>query len=114
MEGKESEKKKMVVSKPTPCRPSIASAFMREQDPEPDCRSFSQLLAGAMAASSSPPPVGNGVTVRPKTVRLKSIPPPQITTNQVCSGFAFVFLIYGGFVKVDLYWFFLIYLFLFL
>lgn len=82
MEGKESEKKKMVVSKPTPCRPSIASAFMREQDPEPDCRSFSQLLAGAMAASSSPPPVGNGVTVRPKTVRLKSIPPPQITTNQ--------------------------------
>ncbi|GLJ54138.1 hypothetical protein SUGI_1159730 [Cryptomeria japonica] len=82
MEGKESEKKKMVVSKPTPCRPSIASAFMREQDPESDCRSFSQLLAGAMAASSSPPPVGNGVTVRPKTVRLKSIPPHQITSSQ--------------------------------
>ncbi|KAH9301641.1 hypothetical protein KI387_013224 [Taxus chinensis] len=59
-----------MVSKPTPCRPT---AFLRESERG----SFSQLLAGAMASSSSPPSLRNVVTVRPKTVRLKPIPPPQ-------------------------------------
>uniref|UniRef100_A0A0C9S8E8 TSA: Wollemia nobilis Ref_Wollemi_Transcript_11328_2624 transcribed RNA sequence n=1 Tax=Wollemia nobilis TaxID=56998 RepID=A0A0C9S8E8_9CONI len=104
------KKKKMVLSKPTPSRPttirpSCPTTLISGESSE--CRSFSQLLAGAMAATATapsaststsnsspcpspptnplPPPLpptpapGNGVTVRPKTVRLKSIPshPPH-------------------------------------
>nr|ABR16161.1 unknown [Picea sitchensis] len=101
MEGKERDNK-MVLSKPTPSRPTtvriscptttlasfptVPPAAADHYDRDPDCRSFSELLAGAMA--SSPPPAespartagtSGGVALRPKTVRLKplaTLPPP--------------------------------------
>eukprot|EP01018_Ginkgo_biloba_P013313 Gb_20926 [translate_table: standard] len=111
MEGKEKDrdKEKMVISKPTPSRPTtvrpscptFASTFFSEHDPESDCRSFSQLLAGAIASSPpsstlGPPTgdspavskgVGTGVAVRPKTVRLKSLHPSTIPIGQRSSCF---------------------------
>lgn len=103
MEGKERDNK-MVLSKPTPSRPTtvriscptttlasfppVPPAAADHYDRDPDCRSFSELLAGAMA--SSPPPAESparaagtsaGVALRPKTVRLKplaTLPPPPL------------------------------------
>lgn len=106
MEGKGRDNK-MVLSKPTPSRPTtvrisyptttlasfphVPPAAADHYDRDPDCRSFSELLAGAMA--SSPPPAESparaggttgGVAVRPKTVRLKplaTLPPPPPTSS---------------------------------
>lgn len=95
MEGKERDNK-MVLSKPTPSRPTTVRiscptttlssfplappAVADPYDRDPGCRSFSELLAGAMA--SSPPPAesparavgtSSGGALRPKTVRLKPL-----------------------------------------
>ncbi|CAI0471606.1 unnamed protein product [Linum tenue] len=66
MEVKEAAGRRAVIAKPVACRPTRNSTF----------GSFSELLAGAVNASSPPPPSPIAAIIKPKTLRFNP-PAPQ-------------------------------------
>ena len=58
---------------------TLVSSFFSENDPDSDCRSFSQLLAGAMA---SPRPTSESNSSEPEHIHFRQSRPPGLVISQ--------------------------------